>query len=355
MKKTAILVLLFAVASMVPWLFSNSAGAAPIVGPAPRPGPGYRVSGPYTNRNLSVFLIHGRDTIKSTNILTLEEAMAQKKVVVHETGNVNMLTVENKSDAIVFIQSGDIVKGGRQDRTMQYDLLIPPKSGLMQVPTFCVEHGRWSQRGSESSADFSGAANNVIGKPLKIAAKNAGDQVAVWAQVAEQQAKLKAAIPGIVAMPAAAPTSLNATIDQREVAQASTDHIQRLAGIVTGKNDVVGYAFAINGKVNSADMYASNALFVKLWPKLLKSSAIEAVSEQQQGKTFGTPSQKEIMQLISSDEKSPGRTKIANKDMSMTEEERSDAYTYRTRWYSAPKEIRVGDDATVLHTNYLTK
>src|SRR4030095_10093981 len=120
MKKIAIFVLLLAVASMLPWFFSTSAGAAPMIGPAPRPGPGYRVSGPYTNKNLSLFLIHGKDTIKSTNILTLEEAMAQKKVVVHETGNVNQLAIENKSEAIVFIQSGDIVKGGRQDRTMQH-------------------------------------------------------------------------------------------------------------------------------------------------------------------------------------------------------------------------------------------
>jgi len=37
--------------------------------------------------------------------------------------------------------------------------------------------------------------------------------------------------------------------------------------------------FAINGHVNSADVYASRALFVKLWPKLLKASAVEAIAE----------------------------------------------------------------------------
>src|SRR5262249_5185909 len=42
-------------------------------------------------------------------------------------------------------------------------------------------------------------------------------------------------------------------------------------------------AFVINGKVNGADVYASGALFQKLWPKLLKASAVEAVAEQQKG------------------------------------------------------------------------
>ena len=43
------------------------------------------------------------------------------------------------------------------------------------------------------------------------------------------------------------------------------------------ESDVVGYVFAINGKINSADIYASNALFRKLWPRLLKAAATEAI------------------------------------------------------------------------------
>ena len=40
---------------------------------------------------------------------------------------------------------------------------------------------------------------------------------------------------------------------------------------------MVGYSFAVNGEVRSADIYASPELFSAMWPKLLKSSAIEAV------------------------------------------------------------------------------
>src|SRR5262245_42426794 len=58
---------------------------------------GYTLSGAYTHENLTVFLVHGTETLKGAAYLTLEEAMQQKKVIVHETGNVNELTVENVS------------------------------------------------------------------------------------------------------------------------------------------------------------------------------------------------------------------------------------------------------------------
>src|SRR5438270_3758961 len=57
----------------------------------------YRLSGPYTQDNLTVFLIHGDDQLKGKTFLTLQEALEQKKVIVHETKNVNQLSIENVS------------------------------------------------------------------------------------------------------------------------------------------------------------------------------------------------------------------------------------------------------------------
>ncbi|MGH9799567.1 MAG: ARPP-1 family domain-containing protein, partial [Blastocatellia bacterium] len=58
--------------------------------------------------------------------------------------------------------------------------------------------------------------------------------------------------------------------------------VKALASSVEGKRDVIGYVFAINGKLNSADVYSSNALFRKLWPKLIEASAVEAFAEMDQ-------------------------------------------------------------------------
>src|SRR6476620_9278929 len=76
----------------------------------------YTVSAPYTYKNLTIFLLHGRDQSSGRNLLTLQEALERKIFVVYETSDVNELAVENLSKEFdVFIQSGDIVKGGKQD------------------------------------------------------------------------------------------------------------------------------------------------------------------------------------------------------------------------------------------------
>ena len=111
--------------------------------------------------------------------------MEQKKLVVHETSNVGKLTVENKSDdSSIYIQSGDIVKGGKQDRVMRYDVMIPPKSKQVPVDSYCVEAGRWNQRGSEIAGRFSGSKKMLASKKAKMVAKHRGSQQAVWSEVA---------------------------------------------------------------------------------------------------------------------------------------------------------------------------
>src|SRR6185503_8187402 len=75
----------------------------------------YTFSGPYTHGNLTVFLVHGKD-LTNKNFLTLQEALAQKKVRVYETKDVNELAIRNLSNQDIYVQAGDIVRGGDQDR-----------------------------------------------------------------------------------------------------------------------------------------------------------------------------------------------------------------------------------------------
>src|SRR5262249_18624933 len=113
----------------------------------------YLVSGPFTHRNLSIFLIHGPNQVTG-DFLTLQEALEQKKVVVFETKDVNELAIQNLSNQDVYVQAGDIVKGGQQDRMIGVDLIVPPKSARLPIAAFCVEHGRWSGRGTEQATVF---------------------------------------------------------------------------------------------------------------------------------------------------------------------------------------------------------
>lgn len=238
--------------------------------------PDYRLSGPYTHDNLTIFLIHGSNK-PSKNLLTLDEAIDQHKVIVYETRNVNELAVENVSSEDVFIESGDIVKGGAQDRTLKDDLILPSKSGKVSLNSFCVEHGRWSRRGAEAVTTFGEAHQAIASKQLKMAVKMKQDQQAVWDQVARAQADLSSNLRTDVRA-AAAPTSFAMTLEAPAVQHSIDGFLEDLAGIVKGKEDVIGYAFAIDGKLNCADVYASHDLFSKLWMKLLRASSVEAVS-----------------------------------------------------------------------------
>ena len=274
------------------------------------PAGDYRLSGPYNHDNLSIFLIHGANQPPAKTLLTLQEALDQKKVVVFETGNVNQLAVENFSTDDVYIQSGDIVKGGQQDRVFPDDFLLPSKSGRVPIASFCVEQGRWTRRGAERADRFNASTDAVAKKSLKLATRKKEGQAAVWQEVAMARSQLAQAVEvssevssasagaasgggggvGVASasLASASPTSMQLALENRNVTKAASAYIGKLSGIIDGRPDIVGYAFAINGKLNSADVYATHDLFRRMWPKLLKASSIEAVAEKRD-KTKSSP------------------------------------------------------------------
>lgn len=251
----------------------------------------YKISGPYTHKNLSIFLLHGKKSdaaaeaarASGKTFLTLSEAITQRKVVVYETRTVNTLAIENLSNEEVFVQSGDIVKGGQQDRMLGVDLILPARSGKVSIQAFCVEQGRWSKRGAETVTQFHSANDRAATRDLKLAAKRSKSQGEVWAKVAEAQAKLSANVGAPVNSRQSA-SSLQLTLENERVRATADEYVKALSNLVAKHPDSIGYAFAINGQVNSADVYSSPALFRKLWPGLLKASAVEAVSELKAGK-----------------------------------------------------------------------
>ncbi len=307
----------------------------------------YRLEGPFTQGNLTVFLIHGKDRIKGQTFITLQEALVQKKVIVRETRSVNELSIENISSEEVYVQSGDIVKGGQQDRMMAVDLILPPRSGKVPISAFCVENGRWSKRGTEEATVFNSSANVIAGRDLKLAAKNAESQGEVWRQVAVAQDKLSANT-GTRVNGAASPTSFQLALENKKVQASADNYVKALGTIVNGKPDVIGYVFAINGKINSADVYASSTLFKKLWPKLLQASAIEATAELRRGEKFAAPPADAVKGFL---DDSPKGTDEKQKDVSprvqMVTRESKETVFFETR-------DKAKSD-TWVHRNYIKK
>jgi hypothetical protein len=307
---------------------------------------GYRLEGPFTQGNLTVFLIHGKDRIKGQTFITLQEALVQKKVIVRETRSVNELSIENVSGEEVYVQSGDIVKGGAQDRMMAVDLILPPRSGRIPIAAFCVENGRWSKRGVEEVTVFNSSANVVASREVKLAAKAKGSQGDVWKEVSVAQDKLSANT-GTRVNGAASPTSFQLALENKQVQANADSYVKVLGGLLDGKTDVIGYVFAINGKINSADVYASSVLFRKLWPKLLKASAIEAVAELHRGEKFEAPKSDAVQGFLDNSPKGTEKQKDVSSRVQMVTRESDENVFFETR-------DRAKSD-TWVHRNYIKK
>lgn len=288
----------------------------------------YRLSGPYTHKNLSIFLVHGKSVIKSKSFLTLQEALVQKKVVVYETKSVNELSIQNFSDEDVYVQSGDIVKGGQQDRMIGVDLIVPPRSGKMPISAFCVEHGRWSGRGGEKAGSFNSSADAATTKEIKLAARS-NSQGGVWENVRVAQDKLSRSV-GARVNSSVSESSLQLAVENGKVQETAESYVKALSGLANRSDDVIGYVFAINGKVNSADLYGSNALFKKLWPKLLKANAIEAIAELQKDK-FKPASAENAQGFLSAAEKPKGSEKDVNSRVNLLTREDDENLFVETR------------------------
>lgn len=251
----------------------------------------YRVSGPQVHGNLAIYFVHGQSRPGPVP-LTLAEALAKKTVELREIGQVNELMVENKGAEEVFIQAGDIVKGGQQDRVLSVSLLLKPHSGPVSITSFCVEQGRWAARGSEDVARFSSAGASLPSRAAKLnlassptpqaggaAPTSVGQrQLEIWKSVSDIQNRLSLQLGAPVAAPNSR-TSLQLALENGGLERAQTEYVKALQPLGEKEDDIVGYVFAINGKINSADIYPSNGLFRKMWPKLLRASVTEAVGD----------------------------------------------------------------------------
>jgi hypothetical protein len=351
MFKVLVVALLAVAASLA--LFAQGTRRRPAGQEARRPAAAattaddYRISGPYTHNNLAVFLIHGKDKLGGKTFLTLQEALKQRKVVVYETKNVNELAIENLSRyEEVYVQSGDIVKGGQQDRMLGVDLIVPPRSGKISIAAFCVEQGRWQKRGSEEATRFSSSTDRVATRELKIAANKTKSQGEVWNKVAEAQSKLSANVGAPVAAPVSK-SSFQLTLENRQVQETAAAFVKALSHVAGGQRDVIGYAFAINGKINSADVYAANALFLKLWPSLLKASAVEAIAELRQGQKSDAVSPAEVRAFLDDAEAGAATERDVTKRVQMITRESKVNILLETRDRSAT--------GTWLHRSYIKK
>lgn len=313
-------------------------------------GTDYRISGPYTHSNLSIYLVHSQERTGGERVyVTLDEAMEHRLVVVYETSDVNTLLIANVSKEEVYIQSGDIVKGGKQDRVIKEDMILQSMSGKVPIQVFCVEHGRWTQRGGESAGQFGSSKQAISGNQMKMAVRADGNQSAVWDKVAQAQARLSKNLASPV-QSAESATSFQLTLESEKLRESAKAYEAAMSPVVDRYKDAVGYVVAVNGKVTSADVYANHALFRKLWPKLIASAAVEALGADRVAVQAAAPTYDEVKSVVVGGPKDAkaGVTQQVNARTEVKRKESAAGVMFETR-------DAKGEAGTTVHRSYVAK
>lgn len=199
----------------------------------------------------------------------IDNISMEEPLLVGASDEVNRLFIQNTGKDTVFIMAGEVVKGGKQDRVIAQDMMVPPQREPMDLSVYCVEHGRWSYGGNADGAvAFHGYANvsNTSVRKAAIVDKN---QSQVWDKVEEVT----------VANHAESETqTLNALEKNADYQEELQSYENRFADLPTAAPSVIGVVAVTGDRVIGCDMFATPALFRNAYPDLLKSYASEAIT-----------------------------------------------------------------------------
>jgi hypothetical protein len=312
------------------------------------------LSAPIRHENIAVYFLRGTSAPGPVPD-SLQEALSKGTVEVRETGNVRELKIENRGDTPVFVQFGDIVKGGQQDRVLTISMILEPRSGAIPIGAYCVEQGRWAARGGEDVRRFAlseaimpsreakiAMARPLAAKPLPPAAPRAlgasgvappeqrqqelrelnrdidrmtrqrtvqqllrelpgGDgQSEVWRSVGLVQQQLSDNLKAPVASERSR-TSLQLALEHEKLKTAQAAYLAVLEPAGLAYDDTIGVVIAVDGRISGADVYPSSALFRKMWPKLARAAATEALAARKAaGAAPEPPSVEDVARFLKS-------------------------------------------------------
>jgi hypothetical protein len=281
--------------------------------PAPKPRGDWRLLDPITYENISIFPVVSSSGFDTREFLTLDEGLSTGEVIVSEQGatgfsrnrdgrpvaipeyrtgaSVNQLVLINRSKRPLLLLAGELVSGGKQDRIIGKDRIVPVGAPPLPLDVFCVEHGRWS-----SGANFV-ASKTIVHPSVREQAAVNQDQSNVWAAVrsGNLSAQTKAVPPSAPArldshtlndvIASAAPTqSYDKIYEGRRLGVSIDDFVAELqrrfyrsASGLKGER-VVGVIVAYGGEVAWSDIFGSGDLFDHYWNKLVRSYAVEALT-----------------------------------------------------------------------------
>jgi hypothetical protein len=259
--------------------------------------PLYKVMPPILRGNLAIFPVAASQSFDAAQLMTLDEGVRSGQVIVTEAGDerglvrpgqamprrqegaeVNRLVLYNNSSHALLLLAGEIVIGGKQDRVIGSDRIVPANTGPIDLGVFCVEPGRWVP----SSAKFGSMGAQMAQPSVRTPAMAEHNQNQVWANVRASNAKMAGNLSSADAASIASTSSYAKVFDSAPVVKIEAtyggqDTEQAILRELRSKG-AVGVVVAVNGQTLWADVFASSELLSKYWPKLMRSYVAEAMT-----------------------------------------------------------------------------
>lgn len=214
------------------------------------------VGEPITLGGVTIFPVLDRSAPKhpTGETLGLAEAMGRGQLSVSEAGSFSLVSMVNHGKEPVYIMAGEVIRGGRQDRMITEDLVIPPESGPLRITVHCVEKGRWSDEARTFA--YGGRAEYAL------RATTDDSQEDTWAMVAALNADRGGSATGAY-VGVGGPEWLQ--------------YRQQLYAHLAGQQQVVGAVIARGGDLVHAEMFGDPRLSSASRSAVLDSYARDAV------------------------------------------------------------------------------
>ena len=306
----------------------------PTGGPEPsgRPEGIWHILEPVTYENISIFPVASSASYDTSYFLTLDEGLSSGEVLIREQGAdgmarsregapriipeyhpeyhpeyrpeyrtgpaVNQLVLVNRSKRPLLLLAGELVSGGKQDRIIGKDRIVPVGAPPLPLDVFCVEHGRWS-----NGANFV-ASKTIVHPSVREKAAVDQEQTKVWSAVRSgTTSTANIGVSGEMSEALPAPRAqLNTEVLSRSIATSAPtesydkvynakstgvsidDFVEQVARRFASQTShlkgerIVGVIVAYGGEVAWSDIFASADLFDHYWSKLLRSYVVEALA-----------------------------------------------------------------------------
>lgn len=184
---------------------------------------------------------------------------------------VNTLSVQNISKDTIYIMAGEIIQGGKQDRVIAKDIVLPPMTQPIELPVFCVEQGRWEydQKNPKENKKFQKYYGTASLK-LRSKVEKEVNQQSVWSEVTrsnnENNTKTET-------------QAYTAQIKTQEFQQNHQKYVDYFKNILPKDKKIIGVVVVTGNQVVGCDMFASPQLFQSQFESLLTSYVNEAMTD----------------------------------------------------------------------------